>query len=247
MNLIIDIGNTVAKVAVFDLDGSIKDIVYCSNQSLDCIAALCSTYSVDQGIVATVIDLNQKVVDMLDSLPIDLIWLGSSTPLPITIAYKTPETLGYDRVAAVVEANGRFPGEDILVIDAGTALTYDFIDKKGSYYGGNISPGVKMRLKALHEFTNRLPLVEPEGEIVPLGQTTEEAIRSGVLRGVELEIRGYIEELRTKHPSVLVFLTGGNDFSFDSKLKNSIFADRFLVIKGLNRILNYNKWYESTK
>ena len=247
MNLIIDIGNTVAKVAVFNLDGSIKDIVYSSNQSLDCISKLCTKYSVKQAIVATVIDLNAKVIERLNSLPLDLIWLDHTTPLPITIAYKSPETLGYDRVAAVVEANARFSDKDILVIDAGTALTYDFIDKTGSYYGGNISPGVKMRLQALHKFTNRLPLVDAEGEVMPLGQTTEEAIRSGVVRGVEFEISGYIEEMRTKHPSVLVFLTGGNDFSFDSKLKNSIFADRFLVIKGLNRILNYNKWYESTK
>ena len=244
MNLIIDIGNTVAKVAVFNLEGSIIDIQYYSNQSLGCICEICRKYPIEKGIVASVIDLTDEVVQKLKTFTFPLLMLDHTTPLPIKIGYKTPKTLGYDRVAAIVGAFTRFPNKNILVIDAGTAITYDFIDAEGCFYGGNISPGIKMRFSALHHFTGKLPLISAEGEITDLGQTTEDAIRAGVMRGIEFEMLGYVQEMQAKHADLLVFLTGGNDFSFDTKLKSSIFADRFLVIKGLNRILNYNKWDE---
>jgi pantothenate kinase type III len=140
----------------------------------------------------------------------------------------------------VVGANEQFPHRDILVIDAGTCITYEFIDSKGQYHGGNISPGMQMRFKALHQFTGRLPLVDTNGRKLPMGRDTETAIRAGVMKGMEYEISGYIESMKHKYPELLVFLTGGDDFSFDSSVKSIIFADRFLVLKGLNRILNYN-------
>lgn len=242
MNLIIDIGNTVAKVAVFKGDNTIVYKQFLCNKTLAGIEAICEKYTIERGIVATVIDLTDEVLERLNALKVHFLWLDHNTPLPIKILYKTPKTLGYDRVAGIVGAYLDHPGHNILVIDAGTAITYDYIDSKGQYYGGNISLGIKMRLRALHHFTARLPLVNAEGEVKQLGQTTEEAIRAGVIKGVEYEILGYINEMSSEYPDLLVFLTGGNDFSFDSKLKNSIFADRFLVIKGLNRILNYNKW-----
>ena len=160
--------------------------------------------------------------------------------IPGVNLYETPETLGYDRMAAVVGANEQFPHRDILVIDAGTCITYEFIDSKGQYHGGNISPGMQMRFKALHQFTGRLPLVDTNGRKLPMGRDTETAIRAGVMKGMEYEISGYIESMKHKYPELLVFLTGGDDFSFDSSVKSIIFADRFLVLKGLNRILNYN-------
>ncbi len=196
LNLIIDIGNTKAKIAFFD-GGEIVDVVAESNQSLGCLKAFCSQYPVEQGIVATVIDLSEKVLADLAALPFPLLWLNHQTPLPVVNLYETPETLGYDRMAAVVGANEQFPHRDILVIDAGTCITYEFIDSKGQYHGGNISPGMQMRFKALHP-------------------------------------------MKHKYPELLVFLTGGDEFSFDSSVKSIIFADRFLVLKGLNRILNYN-------
>ena len=202
MNLIIDIGNTAAKVALFD-GGEMVEVLTESNQSLDCLEALCAKYPVEQGIVATVIDLS-------------------------------------DRMAAVVGANEQYPRRDILVIDAGTCITYEFIDSKGQYHGGNISPGMQMRFKALNQFTGRLPLIDSNGRKLPMGRDTETAIRAGVLKGMEYEISGYIESMKHKYPELLVFLTGGDDFSFDSSVKSIIFADRFLVLKGLNRILNYN-------
>ena len=239
LNLIIDIGNTAAKVALFD-GGEMVEVLTESNQSLDCLEALCVKYPVEQGIVATVIDLSERVLAALVALPFPLLWLDSKTPLPVTNLYETPETLGYDRMAAVVGANEQYPRRDILVIDAGTCITYEFIDSKGQYHGGNISPGMQMRFKALNQFTGRLPLIDSNGRKLPMGRDTETAIRAGVLKGMEYEISGYIESMKHKYPELLVFLTGGDDFSFDSSVKSVIFADRFLVLKGLNRILNYN-------
>ncbi len=229
----------MAKVALFH-DGEMMEVLTESNQSLEFLKTLCSKYPVKQGIVATVIDLNERLLADLEALPIPLMWLDSKTFLPVVNLYETPETLGYDRIAAVVGANEQFPDRDILVIDAGTCITYEFIDSKGQYHGGNISPGMQMRFKALHLFTGRLPMVDVNGRKLPMGRDTETAIRAGVLKGMEYEISGYIESMKHKYPELLVFLTGGDDFSFESSIKSIIFADRFLVLKGLNRILNYN-------
>ena len=240
MNLIIDIGNTVAKLAVFN-DDNLLEVFYDSNQTLESLPSVCGKYPLSRAVVATVIELNETVENRLKSLPVPLLQLDSTTPLPIKNLYETPQTLGYDRIAAVVGAYQNFPGRDILVIDAGTCITYEFIDSLGRYHGGNISPGVQMRFKALHQFTSKLPLISAEGRMTQLGKTTETAIRMGVLQGVEYEMLGYIETMRHKYPELLVFLTGGDEFSFDTNLKSIIFADRFLVLKGLNRILNYNE------
>ena len=239
MNLIIDIGNSTAKIAVFE-EGEIIEVLTESNQSLECLDSLCAKYSIEQGIVATVIDLNEQMLAVLATLPFPLLWLTHETHLPVVNLYETPETLGYDRMAAAIGANAVFPERDLLVIDAGTCITYEFIDSKGQYFGGNISPGMQMRFKALHQFTGRLPLVDAAGRQLPMGKDTETAIRAGVLKGIEYEISGYITALKHKYPELLVFLTGGDEFSFETSVKSIIFADRFLVLKGLNRILNYN-------
>ncbi len=239
MNLIIDIGNTVAKLAVFEGE-ELREVVYDSNRTLELLPDVCRRFPVERAIVATVIDLCEEVMGQLSSLTIPLLWLDQHTPLPVQNLYETPQTLGYDRMAAVVGASAVFPGRDLLVIDAGTCITFEFIDAAGCYHGGNISPGMQMRFKALNQFTGRLPLVSAEGRQVPMGKDTETAIRAGVLKGMEYEIVGYIEAMKHKYPELLVFLTGGDDFSFDTSVKNIIFADRFLVLKGLNRILRYN-------
>ncbi len=238
-NLIIDIGNTTAKLAAFE-EGKLLEMCYDSNDSLEGLSDFCRKYSFKQAIMASVIDLSEAAERQLAQLTIPLLRLNAGTALPIENLYETPQTLGYDRIAAVVGANEQCPARDILVIDAGTCITYEFIDRAGRYHGGNISPGLQMRLKSLHAFTGKLPLVSAEGRNLSMGKDTDTAIRAGVLHGIEYEISGYIQNLKQKYPQLLVFLTGGDDFSFDTNLKNIIFADRFLVLKGLNRILNYN-------
>ena len=239
MNLVIDIGNTVAKLAAFDGD-ELKEVVFDSNRTLAQLPEFCKRYPFERAIAVTVVDLEGAVARSLEGLPFPVLWLDKDTPLPVQNLYETPQTLGYDRIAAVVAANACCPGRDLLVIDAGTCVTYEFVDAQGRYHGGNISPGMQMRFKALHHLTGHLPLVSAEGRMLPMGKDTETAIRAGVLKGMEYEIEGYIRRMKHKYPELLVFLTGGDDFSFDTNLKSIIFADRFLVLKGLNRILGYN-------
>ncbi len=239
MNLIIDIGNSVAKTAIFN-ERELLEVHHSSNQSLEGLSMLIHKYSIEKGIIASVITLSDTIRKQLEELPFPIIEMNHQTPVPITNLYETPQTLGMDRLAAAVGANELKPENDILIIDAGTCITYDFLDKEGNYHGGSISPGMKMRFKALHIFTDKLPEISPEGDNPVYGQTTETAIRSGVIHGIEYEISGYIGQLQKNYPELLVFLTGGDEFSFDTKLKSVIFADRFLVLKGLNRILEYN-------
>ena len=239
MNLVIDIGNTVAKLAVFDED-KVIEVLRGSNHSLDCLSMLCSKYPIEKCIIASVITLSNTIKKQLGTLNIPVLELTYQTPIPIKNLYKTPQTLGMDRLAAVVGANYVCPEKNILVVDAGTALTYEFIDAQGQYWGGNISPGIYTRFKALNACCEKLPLIERNGEVPDYGYNTETAIRSGIIKGIEFEIMGYITLMQKKYPDLLVFLTGGDKFSFDTNLKSIIFADRFLVLKGLNRILNYN-------
>ena len=239
MNLIVDIGNTSAKLAVFE-NGELKESVRCSNQTLEALPALCQKYTIRKGIVSSVVSLTDEIRQVLDGQSFPIMVFNHQTPIPIRNLYKTPETLGMDRLAAVIGAYTMQPSHPILVIDAGTCITFDFIDEFGNYHGGNISPGMDMRFKALHQFTSKLPEVSSEGDAPFYGQSTETAIRSGVIRGIEFEISGYIERLKKNYSSLLVFLTGGNEFSFETNLKSGIFADGLLVLKGLNRILEYN-------
>ena len=240
MNLIVDVGNTCVKLVCFD-GWQIKEERRVDRNDAVGFVSFCSKYPFDKGICSSVSSVSDAFVSAQKSLPFELLELESgTTPVPIVSKYRTPQTLGTDRLAAVVGANWQAPATDVLVIDVGTCITYDFINSSGEYMGGNISPGPTMRLKALHEFTSRLPLVERRGETSALGDTTETAIRNGVLRGVEYEIEGYVNAFLAKYPRLFVYLTGGVHLDLHFSEKISIFADNFIVPKGLNRILEYN-------
>lgn len=239
MKLIIDIGNTVAKLVAFDGDEPVEE-VRTSNESLAALGAFAAKYAFTHGIVGAVREITPQAEARLQALHIPLLRFTSSTPVPITNRYRTPQTLGSDRLAAAVGARSLKPGKDLLIIDAGTCVTYEVIDALGNYWGGNIAPGMHMRLRALHEFTAKLPLVEAEGAVPGMGYDTDTAIRSGVLRGMKYEIEGYIRSMRAKYPKLLVFLTGGDKINFDTTIKSIIFADKFIVPRGLNKILDYN-------
>jgi type III pantothenate kinase len=166
--------------------------------------------------------------------------LDPYTPLPIKNSYRTPDSLGKDRLAAVIGGNSIFPGSNILIIDAGTAITYDFIKADGTYIGGNISPGLKMRFQALHQYTNQLPLLKREANFELLGRDTHEAIVSGVQNGIVFELNQYIAALSNQNQNLHIILTGGDSKFFDNKLKYPIFVEPNLVLLGLNKILKYN-------
>ena len=172
-----------------------------------------------------------------------------NTPVPIVNQYGTPETLGQDRLAAAVGAKSLCPDENLLIIDAGSAITYDFVSDKGEYKGGNIAPGIKMRFTILHRMTKKLPLVEAdENELIPLfGTDTRDAIAAGVIRGVAYEVKGYMRTLGEKVTHFKTFLTGGhapyilNNVRSSRTEKREILLEKNLVLIGLNKILCANK------
>jgi type III pantothenate kinase len=239
MNLCIDQGNSSTKVGIFnhnDLVDSFKYEDFGTNE----IKELFNKFSIEACIFSSVIQNDENIRSFLKKYCKNFIDFTHKTNVQIDNRYLTPETLGKDRIAAVVGASFLKPECDLLVIDLGTAITYDFITSKQVYLGGNIAPGLNMRLRSLHEFTQLLPLVEPKTESPIIGNTTPSAILSGALYGIVFEIDGYINALKIKYPQLSTFLTGGSTFYFDNKLKNAIFAEKNLVLIGLNRILQYN-------
>ena len=236
MNVAVDSGNTYAKAGWFEQDRLVRfktrlvwdDLIREIRQEVpDKIIFSSVSHSVEYFRESVGVD-----IDVLDLAP--------TTQVPLKKAYKTPETLGADRVAAAVGAGWLFPDEDLLVIDMGTCITYDFVDRAGSFEGGIITPGVKMRFSALHTFTKRLPLFEPVEVPDLIGKSTREAIESGVMNGVLAELEGIINKYRHISPSLRVVVCGGDITFFESTLKPSIFAVPELVLIGLNRILRYN-------
>ncbi|MEG1616593.1 MAG: type III pantothenate kinase [Bacteroidales bacterium] len=239
MNLIIDQGNTKSKIAFFK-DCELLKVEEALTLSEEEIDKVVGETKISNCILASVKVVPERLLDFLRKRFSCFVFLTHTTPLPIRIGYKTPHTLGMDRVAAVTGASFEKSGEPLIVIDAGTAVTYDFMDEHRTFKGGNIAPGLNMRLLALHRFTDKLPLISPTGETPEIGFNTETAIRSGAVLGICYEIEGFISQIKREYPSVLVFLTGGDSFFLAEKIKYPIFVDKNLVLKGLNRILNYN-------
>ena len=240
--LIIDIGNSSAKVALFE-ETALAEHIHAEHDELpQLLSTMAAGHpTLECAILSSVIPLTSAMQEAIEGLPFPCLLMSSNLQMPFSIAYKTPETLGPDRLAAAAEAWGQQPGHNLLVIDMGTAITYDLVTAEGEYLGGNIAPGISMRFKALNHFTGKLPLVSKAGRRATIGDTTETAIREGVLQGVNYEIEGYIRECSNKFPNLLVFLTGGDAKFLDNQTKSRTFADGLLVIKGLNRILTLNK------
>lgn len=240
MQLIIDIGNSSAKVALFEGNTPVEELRVEHDELPLLLTSKAEDKRITKSIISSVIPLGDSIKQAMAQLPYPCLQMSAKLQMPFEIAYKTPETLGADRLAAVAEACAQCPDRDLLVIDVGTAITYDFVTAKGVYLGGNISPGIDMRFKALNRFTGKLPLVDKDGTRTTLGESTETAIREGVLQGVNNEIEGYIRSYAEKYPRLFVFLTGGGVFFLDNRVKSRTFADNLLVIKGLNRILTLN-------
>jgi len=240
VNLIIDQGNTQIKIGVFDKWLLVHSD---SHDILDKIKLqnIVQKYNISKCILSSVIDpVKNGLINDLESVIPGFIQLSHKTPLPFKIDYKTPETLGKDRIAVVAGGTYLYPGRDLLIIDAGTAITYEFVTKDGIYHGGNISPGLQMRYKALNYFTSRLPHPDFKDQDELLGKSTEEAIHAGIQWGMVNEIEGYINRLEADFPEILILFTGGDANFFVKKLKKRIFVDLNLVLTGLNRILEYN-------
>lgn len=239
MNLVIDVGNTQTKLAWFE-QGKLSETVRIDNQSSDVLHDLLISKPASRAIISSTGDIDQGLSQTLEKTKTSVTTLDHQTPLPITLSYRTPETLGRDRIAAAAGARYVCPFCNVLIVDMGTAITVDFINTEGIYMGGNISPGLQMRFRALHEFTARLPLVQKDSAFAAFGSDTVSAISAGVQQGIIFEINSYIDEFARKHPACEFIITGGDAGFFVSKLKRSIFVIPDLVLKGLNYILEYN-------
>lgn len=244
MNLTIDQGNSRTKVALFDEQGRIeKSLMYKSFSSAD-VERLFSLYSITDSIISSVVNIEPAVVNVLARHSRKFILFDHTTPTPIKNLYDTPETLGLDRLAAAVGAAGLCPNENLLIIDAGSAITYDYLTADGEYLGGNIAPGIKMRFTVLKQMTKKLPMVEAEdNELIPLfGKNTRDAIAAGVIRGVSYEVKGYMRTLREKVDHYETYLTGGSaPYILNNVRSAHMHIEKHLVLIGLNRILECNK------
>jgi len=239
-NIVFDIGNTKTKYAVFNDGELLSDGIYVN---LDCeivLKLVKDTGGVDGIIFSAVGELNNDIVEAVKESVSIVILADYTTSLPCNNLYKTKETLGFDRIAACIGAAEILKNRDVLVIDSGTAITYDIITSNLEYLGGLISPGINMRYKALSDYTAKLPLCEIDAETPLVGKTTRESIIGGVQNGIINEVDAYISQIKCNYPNISVFLTGGDAIFFDKKLKNSIFVHQKLLFYGLNRILEYN-------
>lgn len=237
-NLVIDIGNSFTKMAVFNNDHLLKVEQY-QQTSMQNVDSFLSTYTIDRVITASVKKAKEAWQLSLDE-KFGVVYFNSSLPAGINNHYKTPGTLGADRLAAVIGANYLYPGKANIVIGGGTCITYDCIDAGANYFGGSISPGLKMRYKAVNYYTAALPLVEADKDFTETyGDDTVTAIKSGVQNGVKYELQGFIENYIKTHKEYNIILSGGDSIFFETLLKNSIFApyikiEPYLVLKGLN-------------
>ncbi|NIJ44731.1 type III pantothenate kinase [Wenyingzhuangia heitensis] len=244
MHLIIDEGNSLVKLAVFNkkqlLDFKQVSFELCETTLIN----WCKEYTFTAVIVSSVTD---HVLDIFNTLPIKRkVVLSYKTAVPFKNLYKTPNTLGVDRIALMAAACVKYPKKKCLVIDVGTCITYDFINNKEEYIGGAISPGIEMRFKSMHAFTQKLPqLTLKEGVVVLEGTSTETCMYSGVLNGIVFEIAGMINSYEQKYGIVNIILTGGSAKFLYKQLKNSIFVNPNFLLEGLNEVLTYQSTDEA--
>ena len=238
--LILDFGNTLKKIAVFQ-DDKLVDLKTTSNDVINTIEGLREAFPhIKLAILSSVIKVDIHLMTYLKT-NFRFIFFDERTAIPIKNSYKTPETLGRDRIAAAVAGAKLYPNHHVLIIDAGSSITYEIITNESVYLGGAISPGLKMRAKALNVFTHGLPLVSTEDKTNIIGNTTESSIKSGVINGTIAEINGMISAYIDLYNDLKIILTGGDTYSFEKSLKYDIFSSPNLVLQGLNDIIDYNE------
>lgn len=239
MNLVVDVGNTRVKAAVFEKDSIVEIFVVEKQKIISTIKKVLKKYDIAHGILSSVSHISEKKQQKLIQI-FPFLVVSESIKVPFENKYATPKTLGVDRIALAAAAVKTFKTKPTLVIDAGTCITFEFVNEESAYLGGAISPGIKMRYHALHNFTAKLPLLEANYPKNFIGNTTNEAIHSGIMNGVVQEIEGVIALYKAKYEDLTVVLTGGDTYFLAKQLKSSIFAHPNFVLEGLHTILIYN-------
>lgn len=240
MNLAIDIGNTRVKTAVFKENIMLFNSFFSLEFFSKNIEKIVQKYSITQAIFCSVGDFKDGYVNYLNS-SVKTYNLTHKTKIPFINKYISPETLGVDRIALISAAVNAFPKNNTLVIDAGSCITFDFINDRNEYFGGSISPGIEMRYKSLNAYTSNLPNLSVIDKIPKIGNSTQNAIHRGVLDGVIQEIEGVISQFKAKNKKLTVVLTGGDTIFLAKNIKSTIFANPNFLLEGLNSILIFNK------
>ena len=238
LNLVIDLGNSSLKVALFDKNLMISKFIY-TNQSLSIVSDLFKNNVINNSLISNVSTIDKNILDFL-KINSNLFSINESINLPFINLYKTKNTLGHDRIALVSAAAIDFPDQNTLIIDTGTCITYDFKNSENEYLGGGISPGIQMRFKSLNSQTSKLPLSTINLDYKLIGDDTNSSINSGVVYGVISEINGIINQYQERFKNIKIILTGGDSNFLLKKIKNTIFADQNFLLKGLNYLLENN-------
>ena len=241
MNLVIDIGNTLIKMAVFQGDKLVKKKTSLRQDFFKNLEELGRSFpDIEDVLVSSVSKTPSKWLLKLQE-DYKMLVLDQDLPQVFQNSYATPKTLGHDRIALVSAASKLYPTQNVLVIDAGTCITFDLKNSENRYLGGAISPGLQMRFQALNTFTENLPLLEPEEDVDLIGDSTLKSMQSGVVFGITSEIDGVISAYQSQFKDLTIILTGGDSQFLCKRLKNSIFANSNFLLEGLNYILEFNK------
>ena len=240
MNLAIDIGNTRVKTGVFEVNTLLHNESVRLKDISKNLTKIIGKFKITHAIISSVGKLNNEIIELL-SPAIFVLQLNHKTSIPFTNNYKTPQSLGVDRIALMAAAVNKFPNKNVLVIDAGSCITYDFINDNNEYLGGSISPGIEMRYKSLNSYTMKLPKLSLIAEIPEVGNSTQNAIHIGILNGVIQEIEGVIDQFKVKNKKLTVVLTGGDTIFLAKNIKSTIFANPNFLLEGLSSILIFNK------
>ena len=240
MNLILDVGNSYVKMAVFTNNKlHYREILKPNLNLTSFLKAIKSLPDIMNVIISSVSELNVDVYSYLNT-NYKVIDINNQLKFPFENCYHTPNSLGGDRLALAAAASFYYPNKNVLIIDAGTCITYDLINASNQYLGGGISPGIAMRYKSLNYFTSRLPLLDSKNDSELIGTDTNRSIESGVINGVISEIDGIISQYMMEFDDLTVVLTGGDSEFLSMQLKNSIFANSNFLLEGLNYLLQFN-------
>ncbi len=235
MILAVDVGNTRIKAAVFEDSTLLESFVFPKIALQKSIQNILEKYkNTTHLVVASVSDVEKQAFIGFEEV-INVHFVSQTDPFPFVNCYETPQTLGIDRMVLAAGATLQFPNQNRLVIDAGTCITYDFIDENDNYLGGAISPGLRLRYEALHNYTAKLPLLTLENPKHFKGKSTSESIHSGVVNGLVYEIDGFIADFKGQYSKFIIILTGGDSVFLAKRLKNTIFANSNFLLESLNQ------------
>ena len=238
MNLILDVGNSLLKIALFEKSELIQKFKFSENYKRN-IEDIISKYKVTHSIISNVGRIDDSTINILKEST-NLLLVSNQLKIPFKNLYKSKNTLGQDRLALVSAAAFNFPNENVLIVDVGSCITYDFKNNNNEYLGGGISPGISMRFKSLNTFTSNLPLIDFDSIYQLIGNNTKNSITSGVVNGTISEINGIIQQYREEFKNIRIILTGGDSNFLLKRIKNTIFADRNFLLIGLNKLLEDN-------